>query len=247
MAVALLLIALTLQVPVAHVDHQPTHEGVFATDAADTLHFEALLQPGGVLRVIVSDREGRPLSIDQLQALNIQVIDNGREQSMQLATDGNFVTTLALPPSLPYVATVGLTPLASAGEHVSFTFTALNVADAELILVPPTVIPPTRAGILEMLKGESEQSTAMLDGRPSHGLYVAATRVRDLALALETSLDGMAIADRTRAATAIKEAVRISWLAHMAADAGVPAQTRLGVMQMRDAIDELLIAFGERR
>jgi hypothetical protein len=127
---------------------------------------------------------------------------------------------------------------------VTFRFTSFNTPDSQLVLVPPTEVPGTLAAIVEMLRAESRETQAMLDGKPNHGVYISVTRVRDLALALEAYVAGLPADDRTRATAAIREAVRTSWLAHAAADNGLPHHTRLGVMLMRDAIAELRAAFG---
>lgn len=246
MVAALLLLILAAQAPrAAHADHQPTQAGLFASAADDTIHLEAFLLPGPLLRVIVTDRAGQPLSAENLRALNIRIVANGNEQPMAISTDGLRVEhQLARAFAAPMTVTVGLTATAASGLVISFTFSQLNDGDAETFIIPPTIVPATRAGILEMLKTESAESQAILDGSPSHGVYIAVTRVRDLALALEAYLAELTLADRTRATTAIREAVRTSWLLHTAADNGVPSQTRLGVMQMREAIEELLSAFG---
>jgi hypothetical protein len=247
MLAVLFSLVLATQVPLApHADHQPVQEGVFAAAAGDTLHLEATLQPGGVFRVIVNDRTGRPLPADQRQAIALRLVLNDVETVMLLDNEGRFGAQV--PANLPFPATIAIT-LARSGpmpaERVAFTFTSHNTPDGELMLVPPTVVPPTRAGIVDALKNESAEAQAILDGRARHGALIALTRVHDLALALEAYLPELKSEHRTRAATAIKEAVRLSWLLHAAIDVGIPPQARLGLMLMRDAVDELCAVFVE--
>lgn len=241
----LLLVLLVAQSPGAsHVDHQPTQAGIFATAADDTLHLEAFL-PAGMLRVIVSDRAGHVLSPDRLRALNVRIADSGREQAMRLSADERSLEApIPIETKLPLTITIALTSAPSSEQSVPFTFSSHNVSDAEKILVPPTAIPPTLGGILEMLRTESVETQAMLDSKPNHGVLVAVTRVRDLALALEPYVATLP-SGHARAQSAIREAVRTSWLAHAAADDGLPHQTYLGVMLMRDALRELRAAFGD--
>lgn len=152
-----------------------------------------------------------------------------------------------MPPGMdgPGTVTIAIALPEKAVEMVSFPFTSFNTPDSQLVLTPPTQVPGTLAGILEMLSTESRETQAMLDGQPNHGVYVSVALVRDLALALEGYVASLPVANRTRAASAIADAVRKSWLLHAAADNGMPHHARLGVMLMRDAIRELRAAFGD--
>lgn len=183
---------------------------------------------------------------DRLRALTLRV--DGRETSLQLLDDnGTFEATVAMPPDMsgPGAITLAIAQPGGAAEMVRFPFTSFNTPDSQLVLVPPTVVPATQDGIIAMLKDESRETQAMLDGQPNHGVYISVTRVRDLALALEAYVPSLPAPERIRATAAVREAVRVSWLAHAAADNGLPHHTRLGVILMRNAIAELRAAFGD--
>jgi hypothetical protein len=230
-----------------HADHQPTKAGVFTTAANDALHLEAFVFRGGLTRIIVSDRNGQPLPADRLRALVLRVMRDGRETPMDLTGEparfeGNIGSELSVPLNIAVTIGDAASPQL---ETVPMQLPAFNTPDAELTIEPPTAIPSTRAGVLELLREESAQAQALLDSRSSRGVYVAVTRVRDFALALEQYVGELPEASRARAQSAIREAVRTSWLAHTAADDGLPYHTYLGVMLMRDAIRELRAAFGD--
>lgn len=247
MIVAFLLLVLAAQSPQpGHADHQPRLAGTFAAAADDTLHLEAFLFPDNLFRVIVSDRSGQPLASDRLRVLSLRV--DGRDTSLQLLDDsGTFEAAIPMPPDMsgPGPITIAMASPGRAAEMVTFRFTSFNTPDSQLVLVPPTEVPGTLAGILDMLRAESRETQAMLDSQPNHGVYISVTRVRDLALAMEAYVATLPALDRTRATAAIREAVRVSWLAHAAADNGLPHHTRLGVILMRNAIAELRAAFGD--
>ena len=114
-------------------------------------------------------------------------------------------------------------------------------------VVPPTVIPQTLAGILDMLRKDEREVQAMIDGTSSEGLYPAFTRVRDLGVALESYVPRLPAERRARASVAVRETVRLAWLMHEAADFGAGGHTRMALERLRPAIAELVAAFATPR
>ena len=242
-----LLLLLLSPIQPIHAAHQPIHEGVFQAAANDTLHLEALWPSRGLVRLFVSDRAGHALTPDRLQALHVRIIDGDHETAMHPGAGGETLEASISPEvAPPRTLMVVLTPPRRPDAHVSFAFDSFTGGQADQIVIPPTEIPHTRQAILDLLRLESRETQALLDGTSHRSVYLAVTRVRDLALALDAYVAVLPPATRTRAGTAIREAVRTSWLLHTSLDAGVPGQSLLGATMMREAIDEVLAAFGER-
>jgi hypothetical protein len=244
---ALVLLVVFAAQPPRHAAHQPTHEGVFATVAGDSLHLEAVWAAPGRIRLFVTDRAGRALPAARLRALNARVVDDGHEEPLQPSAHDHDAVEGSMRPdvSVPRTVTIVLTPPGRPDMRVTFTFPSYTGGDAETFTVPPTHIPPTRREILARLAIERREAHALVDGGPHEGAYVVLTRVRDYALALEKYVGSLPPARRTRADTAIRETVRTSWLLHASLDNGLPGQSWLSATMMRDAVDELMAAFGE--
>jgi hypothetical protein len=114
-------------------------------------------------------------------------------------------------------------------------------------VVPPTVIPRTLDGILEMLRKDERETRAMIDGASRSNVYGPFTRVRDLSLALEPRIAQLPQARRAGAGIAVRAAMRTAWLLHESADAGTPGQTAAALRLFHDAIAALVAAFEDRR
>jgi hypothetical protein len=229
----------------AHAAHQPAHGGQVATAAGHTLHLEGAWPAVGRFRLFVSDSRGHALAPARLEELRARIVDGDRDVApLVLSSDKHYFEAGVETKAPPMTVTVALARGAGRPEErVRFTFAALSVDEPPVFVLPPTVIPRTRAGIVALLRVEAREAGALLDGTSTRGAYVAIARVRDLALALDRYTPDLAAAARPRAESAIRAAVRAAWLLHVSLDEGMPFQTRMAANGLSEAIEELLTAF----
>jgi hypothetical protein len=237
------------QAPAAHAAHTPAHGGVFTAAAGDTLHLEGVYPLPGRFRLYIADVRGRALTPARRRALSGRIVDGDREVApLALSGDGHYFEAQVEPQQPPVTVTVALRSIAGRpDERLTFTFARFSDNEPATFVLPPTLIPKTLPGIVALLRIEARESRALIEGTSSRGVYVAIARVRDLALALDRYVATLAAGRRARADTAIRAAVRASWLLHVAADEGMPFQTRMAAEILRDAIDELLAALAGTR
>ncbi len=228
-----------------HVPHVAVHGGIFADAAGDTLHLEGVWPAQRVFRLYVSDSHGSPLASARMRELRGRVVNGDRDVApLILSTDATYLEARVEPRQPPTSITIALRASDGApDERIGLTFARFSVDEVELFAVPPTVIPATLPEIVTLVRIESREARALFDGTSTRGVYVEVSRVRDLALALEPYAARQAPNARTRAETAIRTALRRSWLLHVAADEGLPFQVRLAARMLAEAIDELVAAF----
>jgi hypothetical protein len=241
----LTLLTGTSQSAGTHVVHAAVRGGVFATAGYDTLHLEGTWPSQRVFRLFVTDVQASPLPVERMRDIRGEVVDGDRVVApLLLSNDGEYFEARIEPKQPPLSITVALRLSGAAPpERVAFTFAVLSVDEAALFEVPPTGIPTALPDILALLRVERAETQRLADGESTRSVYVEIVRVRDLALALESYVRQLPPAAHVRADTAIRAAVRASWLLHLSADNGLPQQTQLAVKNTRDAVDELVAAF----
>jgi hypothetical protein len=225
--------------------HAAKRGGQLMHAAGGTLHIEGVWDKEHRFKLFVYDAEMRPLSSERLRAITGRLNTGDGEVAMQL-TDGHLearIPSLMLPAEM--TLDVGLVP-GTADESFHFVFSDYSAESVDVSFeLPPTTIPDTLPGILAALREDQREAQALMDERNFTFAYAPAVRARDRLLALEPYVPRLAPDARAPAGAAILAGVKTAWLLHVISDnASFPEQVRTTVAAMRDALDEVIAAFG---
>ena len=239
-ALALLLLQQAIGV---HTTHYPRHGGLFFTAFNDTLHVEGAWPAQRLLRIYVSEPDGRAVSKERLKAISGTVEAGGTKTPLRLRDDGVFearVPTLKMPAEI-------LVLLTENGETggMHFIFTSHSDDRALSFALEPTVIPDTLTRTLAAMRRDVDDATELMEQQQSAFVFAPAVRARDHALSLERFLPADPTA-RAVADAAIRETVRVAWMLHIAVDEDSATEARLVLDELRRMVGELPAVFRER-
>lgn len=107
----------------------------------------------------------------------------------------------------------------------------------------PLPIPATVTGILDLLRARDSQIAALVDKGDFGSVWVPAFQAKDLAIALEPSLDRLTPVGRQAAEPAIQGLVRAAWLLDAVGDLGNRRQVEDARAEFSARIAEVVSAF----
>lgn len=242
LAVVLAVVLLTQPAP-AHTTHYPRHGGLLFPVAGDTLHVEGTWPSQRLFRLYVYDVDSRPLPAERLRAISGQVEAAGVISPLTLREDDGFFEARLPTLKLPAEMALQLTLAGGANEGIHFIFPSHSDERALTFALEPTVIPETLPATIAALRADVRDAEALMAQQQSAYVFGPAIRVRDHALALERFLPPPGEA-RIRVEAHIREAVRVSWQAHLAADEGTVAQVQVALDELRRIVHELATELG---
>lgn len=238
--------ALGLQSAPQHTTHYPRHGGQLFPIASDTLHIEGTWPSQRVFRLYVYDVDSRPLPIERLRAITARVEASGATSSLVLREKESYFEARIPSLKAPAQLAVQLALADGKSDGVLFIFPANTDDRAMTFALQPTVIPPTIALTVAALGADINDANLLMEQHQSAYVFGAAIRVRDHSLSLERFLPSLG-ESRLLAESKIREAVRTSWLLHLAADEGTLLQTQTALEEMRRAVEELTRTFDTPR
>jgi hypothetical protein len=154
------------------------------------------------------------------------------------ARDGRTTTTKPAAPSpapQPAVAPADVAPPSATAETPA--------PDPALVNLP---IPETVPEMLDQLRTRSTQIAGLIERGDFGAVWVPAFQAKDLAIALESRLDGLDNARREAAAPALQRVVRYSWLLDAHGDTGNRQNVSTAYEAFSKAVGEVLTLFGEK-
>lgn len=233
---------LLAQAAAPHTTHYPRHGGVFFPAAGDTLHIEGAWPAQRVFKLHVYDQASRPLPLERLRTITGSVTAAGATAPLVLRDeDGWFEARIPSLP-LPGELTVQLRFVPD-GEPEGFHFIFPGYTDERALTfaLEPTVLQDSAAGLLTAMQDDVREVAALIERHQSAYAFAPAVRLRDRLLALEKFLPPAGHAMHRRADAALRDAVRVSWLLHVAADEGAPPQLAAALEEMRAALAEVTV------
>jgi hypothetical protein len=227
-----------------HERHAARLGGSFATAASDTLHVEAVWSEQRRLRVFVVDASGGPAPVERLRDIEGVVRTGDSETALVLLeVDGYFEARI---PTLPLPAAMLIVLKTSAGRSEDRLAVAFETYSPDAIgfgRAAPPEIPDSLPGILRGLADDRRAAQALMDKGEVAAVSVPEERIRELALALVPYLDRLPRERRQSGNAALTEAIRASWLLHLATDYGNQPQWLAAFKQLADAVDRITAAF----
>jgi hypothetical protein len=240
--IAALLLA---QIAPPHSTHNPKHGGAFFLAAGDTLHVEGVWPQQRLFKFYIYDAASRPLAPERMRQLRGDVEAGGQTVPLIPARDGSVFVARVPPLAIPATIIVRIAWLPG-GDQEGFQFQFGGYSDEHALSfdLEPTVIPRTRSAILAALRADVREAESLVARRDAAFAFAPAAHGRDHVLALERFVTDLPPAGRPRAAAAIREVVRISWLMHLAGDDGSDEQVGAAAAQFRAAVEDCVSAFG---
>lgn len=231
--------------PPPHSTHNPKHGGQFLLAANDTLHVEGVWPQQRVFKLFVYDASSRPLPPDRMRELRGYVEAAGQTAPLVLAADGSAFEARVPPLSPPAAITVSMALTRGVeAEGFSFIFPGFSDEHAPSFDLEPTLIPSSVRGLLAALGADGRDADRLVRRQETAYVFAPAVHARDHALALEPFLGRLPERRRPAAVAAIRTLVRTSWRLHIAGDDGTSEDVRAAAGALREAIDELVGAFG---
>src|SRR5258708_25918142 len=221
-------------------EHAPTRGGLLMVAADDRLHVEGLWPGQRRFKLFVYDAEMRPLPPDRLAGIKGRVLVGDRPFVLVASAKG-FLEAQIPPLTMPAVLTVQI-----GSEEFRFVFPDYSVErEPFTFILPPTPTPGTLPQLLAALQQDSRDAQSLFDGGNYTMGYVPAVRAHDRLLALEPYVRRLPEDRRAPAEAATLAGLRAAWLLHVISDnALVPSQIRPALQAMREALDEVIAAFG---